>query len=123
MKCSSFLLSISILLVGSSTYAQDKAQLTLVGGDPVHYLCQQNQTLTVRYYSLSDKSLDFVKLTLPNRQEYTLPQAMSASGVRYTDEREFVWWNTGKGGFVEKRDANGQWQRLYDHCQPKSVSR
>ena len=52
----------------------------------VVYRCEGGERIEARYYSLSDKSLDFVKVLLPDGREVTLPQAMSASGVRYTND-------------------------------------
>ena len=63
-----------------------------------------------------DESLNFVKLSLPDGKDYTLPQAVSASGARYTDDHEVVWWNKGKEGFVEMRDEAGEWQSRYNDC-------
>jgi membrane-bound inhibitor of C-type lysozyme len=43
-----------------------------------------------------------------------LPQAVSASGARYTDDHE-VWWNKGK---EVRRDAMTprEWQSRYNDC-------
>ncbi|MGS3138118.1 MliC family protein [Aeromonas sanarellii] len=91
-------------------------KLGVTGGAPVTYLCEQNQKVQVRYFSLSDESLNFVKLALPDGKDYTLPQAVSASGARYTDDHQVVWWNKGKEGFVEMRDDAGEWQSRYNDC-------
>ena len=91
-------------------------KLGVTGGDTVTYLCEQNQKVQVRYFSLSDESLNFVKLALPDGKDYTLTQAVSASGARYTDDHEVVWWNKGKEGFVEMRDEAGEWQSRYSDC-------
>jgi len=88
--------------------------LTVCGGAPVVYKSDSGDRIIARYFALSDHSLDFVKVTLPGGKEYTLPQAMSASGVRYTDDRELVWWTKGNTAFAEFRDKNGQWKREYD---------
>ncbi|QSE72949.1 MliC family protein [Aeromonas media] len=110
-----FLLGIGTLtLLGGCDLGAGKLGVT--GGDPVTYLCEQNQKVQVRYFSLSDESLNFVKLSLPDGKDYTLPQAVSASGARYTDDHEAVWWNKGKEGFVEMRDDAGEWQSLYNDC-------
>jgi membrane-bound inhibitor of C-type lysozyme len=69
-----------------------------------------------RYYTLSDNSLHFVKLLMPDGREYTLPNAVSASGARYTDDRELVWWTKGDSAFVQTRDRNGEWQIMYNNC-------
>ncbi|WP_429103385.1 MliC family protein [Aeromonas hydrophila] len=90
--------------------------LSVTGGDPVTYLCEQGQRVQVRYFALSDQSLNFVKLALSDGKDYTLPQSVSASGARYTDDHEAVWWNKGDEGFVEMRDKDGEWQSVYNDC-------
>ncbi len=92
------------------------ACLTVTGGEPVVYSCGTGETITARYYSLSDDSLNFVKVTLPDGKVYTLPAVMSASGVRYTDDFELVWWTKGDTAFVEKRQEDGEWKILYQEC-------
>jgi len=84
-----------MILLGGCDLGAGKLGVT--GGDPVTYLCEQNQKVQVRYFSLSDESLNFVKLALPDGKDYTLPQAVSASGARYTDDHEVVWWNKDPG--------------------------
>jgi membrane-bound inhibitor of C-type lysozyme len=88
--------------------------LTLCGGNPILYESATGDHITARYFTLSDRSLEFVKLTLPGGKEFTLPQVMSASGVRYTDDRELVWWTKGNTAFAEIRDINGEWKKIYD---------
>ena len=84
--------------------------LSVTGGDPVTYQCEQGKKVQVSYFALSDQSLNFVKLALPDGKDYTLPQTVSASGARYTDEHEAVWWNKGEEGFVAMRAKDGGWQ-------------
>ena len=90
--------------------------LAVTGGEAITYHCDNGEQIVARYYSLSDKSLDFVKVRLPDGKEYTLPQVLSGSGVRYTDDRELVWWTKGASAFAEMRDQNGEWQVRYDKC-------
>lgn len=97
--------------------AQSREPLLVAGGTPVRYQCELNMPVTVRYYYLSDKSLAFVKLTLSNGQEYTLPRVDAATGERYTDNRELAWKMDGMNRFIEKRDESGQWRVLYKGCQ------
>ncbi|AHV36083.1 MliC family protein [Aeromonas dhakensis] len=112
----------NLLLLGITTLTllsgceRGAAPLSVTGGDPVTYLCEQGQRVQVRYFALSDQSLNFVKLALPDGKDYTLPQSVSASGARYTDDREAVWWNKGDEGFVEMRDKDGEWQSVYNDC-------
>lgn len=105
-----------VYTVSSCTTADKTSKLEVVGGKPVVYQAENGDRMTARYYSLSDKSLDFVKVTMPDGKEYTLPRVLSASGVRYTDDMELVWWNKGNTAHVEKRDENGEWQILYSEC-------
>ncbi|MFB2865337.1 MliC family protein [Aeromonas sp. MdU4] len=106
----------SALVLGLLTGCSQGNSLTVTGGDPISYQCEQGKKVQVRYFSLSDDSLNFIKLSLPDGKDYTLPQAMSASGARYTDDHEAVWWNKGDEGFVEMRDDNGEWQTVYRDC-------
>lgn len=64
--------------------------LAVTGGTPVVYQCANGDCIVARYYSLSDGSLDFVKVTMPESREYTLPHVVSASGARYTDDHHVL---------------------------------
>ncbi len=86
------------------------------GGELVHYRCENGEQIVARYYSLSDDSLKFVKVVMPDGKEYTLPNVLSASGARYTDEVEKVWWTKGNSVFVQARDQDGGWQTEYRDC-------
>jgi membrane-bound inhibitor of C-type lysozyme len=90
--------------------------LSVRGGEPVHYRCQNGERIIARYYSLSDGSLSFVKVVMPDGKGYTLPNVISGSGARYTDEVEKVWWTKGDSGFVQARDQKGGWQIEYRDC-------
>lgn len=63
--------------------------------------------------SLSDGTLHFVKVKMPNGREYTLPQAVSGSGARYTDDRDIVWWEHRGTVRVDVRGAGGNWVTEY----------
>lgn len=92
------------LLLGISQfgYAATKAtKLKVTGGQTVSYFCDNGKKLAARYYNLSDNSLSFVKLTL-NGKIYTLPQVVSASGVRYTDEHTVEWWSKGDKAILDE---------------------
>ena len=91
-------------------------ELFVTGGEPITYVCDSGERVVARYYDLSDGSLHFVKLLFPDGRTYTLPQVLSASGARYTDEAELVWWTKGDEAHVERRDDEGQWQAPYESC-------
>jgi len=90
--------------------------LSVRPGDRVVYRCEGGERIVARYYSLSDGSLDFVKVLLPDGREATLPQALAASGVRYTNDVEWVWWTKGDSAFAESRAPNGEWRILHGNC-------
>lgn len=87
--------------------------LTVNIGAPVHYESPKGDLFVARYCSVSDGSLNFVKLKTPDGQEYTLPQVLSGSGVRYTDEREIVWWTHHGTVRVDVRGPHGKWITKY----------
>jgi membrane-bound inhibitor of C-type lysozyme len=91
-------------------------RLSVAAGKAVTYVCDNGDRILATYYQLSDGSLSFVKVRLPDAKEHTLPQALSASGSRYTDERELVWWIKGDAAFAEVRDAGGEWKPKYRDC-------
>ena len=87
--------------------------LTVDIGPPVYYRSDDGNLFVARYGSLSDGTLHFVKIKMPDGQQYTLPQVLSASGVRYTDERELVWWTHQGRVRVDVRDLEGKWKTMY----------
>jgi membrane-bound inhibitor of C-type lysozyme len=107
---------VTLSYVTGCLYVKQEA-LTVRGGEPVVYQCENGDPIVARYYSLSDGSLQFVKVLLPDGKEYTLSQAISASGARYTDDRILTWWIKGDSARVEMRDQNGEWQTKYKNCQ------
>lgn len=53
------------------------------------------QNIIIKIYSLSDKSLNFVKFTYKDKN-YTLPQVVSADGARFSDGRDLSVWLVGR---------------------------
>lgn len=92
------------------------AELTAVPISEVVYSCADEARVKAGYFVLSDKTLHFVRLELPDGEMVTLPNALSASGSRYTDEREYVWWVKGREGFLEKRGDDGDWRPFLEGC-------
>lgn len=113
LKISSIIVIIlTVCLFGCSTDVAENV-LTVEIGPPVHYMSEDGHQFVARYGSLSDKSLYFVKVKMPDSSEYTLPQVLSASGVRYTDERALVWWTHQGTVRVDMRDTEGNWKTEY----------
>ena len=87
--------------------------LTADIGPPVYYRSDNGDFFVARYGSLSDGTLHFVKVKMPDGRQYTLPQIVSASGARYTDEKELVWWTHQGTVRVDVRDDQGKWTTGY----------
>jgi membrane-bound inhibitor of C-type lysozyme len=59
------------------------------------FKCEEGKTIDATFHA------DKVDLKLSDGRTLTVPQAMSASGVRYANEDEtFVFWNKGDTAFV-----------------------
>jgi membrane-bound inhibitor of C-type lysozyme len=110
------LIVVFTLVCVSGCCSLQKDSLTVRGGEKVTYQCEKGDRVVAKYYSLSDDSLNFVKIVLPDGKEETLPQALSASGARYTDDRELVWWIKGDAALLEIRDDTGNWRLQYRDC-------
>ena len=119
MRRVSFLLLCVLVVVAylSACASAKQDRLEVEGGEPIRYQCEGGERIVARYYSLSDKSLHFVKVTMPDGKEYTLPNVLSASGARYTDDHLWVWWTKGESAFAETRDQSGEWHAAYEGCQ------
>lgn len=82
-------------------------------GPPVYYKSKNGDQFVARYGSLSDGTLHFVKVKMPDGREYTLHQAVSGSGARYTDDREIAWWEHHGSIRIDVRDSEGKWKTKY----------
>ncbi len=114
MKASLILLLVCAAVSGCTIGKQ--TELTAILESRMIYQCANGEPVVAEYYTLADKSLHFVKLTLPDGREYTLPNVLSASGVRYTDDAELLWWTKGDTAFAQNRGPDGQWRSLYLDC-------
>ena len=83
-----------------------------------YWRSQQGEQFVARYGALSDDSLRFVKVTMPDGREVTLPQAISASGARYTDEKDLVWWEHQGTVRVDVRREDGKWDENHWELRP-----
>ena len=89
MKTTLFISLLAVFLCTCSI-SPPETMLTVDIGQSVYYKSDNGDHFEARYGSLSDGSLHFVKLKMPDGKEYTLPQAISGSGARYTDDRSIV---------------------------------
>ena len=94
--------------------------VTLIRGSSIRYRCGGGEQLQATYYSLRDRSLAFVRLRLPDGRLLTLPAVASGSGERFSSDRDFTWWSTWRGSFLQKRDSKGEWRISLQNCDPES---
>ena len=73
------------------------------------YLCSDGSLLKADYFRLSDGSLSFVRLSFSDGETCTLPQQVSASGARYTDEFRFLFWIKGDSMSLQRMSDRGEW--------------
>ena len=109
----------AVILLGglSSPLGSVKAdEPKLQRGASVTYRCSRGERLDATYYELRDRSLAFVRLRLPEGRELTLPQIASASGARFSADRDLTWWIKGNRGFLQQRDAQGEWRVTLKDC-------
>jgi membrane-bound inhibitor of C-type lysozyme len=106
----------AVLLLAGGCAGPNAAELSVRGGAAVTYRCERGERVVVRYYALSDGSLHFVRLLLPGGREETLPQALSASGARYSSDGEWVWWIKGEAARLERRGPDGDWRIRFGEC-------
>jgi len=99
---------ISILLCFISCTKNDNPEIVKTA--EAVYQNSEGKKMEVVFYSLSDNSLNFVRVTYDG-ELYTLPQLVSASGARYSDEFSMEFWVKGNTASVttgfdgdEKRD-------------------
>lgn len=107
-----FIAMAAFLLLTGCNHPGEPESLRVVGGESVIYLTDNGEQIRVSYYALSDSTLFFARLTMPGGMEYTLPQVVSASGARYTDDRDILWWIKGETATLQTRDSLGAWQTI-----------
>ena len=81
-----------------------------------HYILAKTITWIAwyeRYYSISDGTLFFIKIKGLGAEEHTLPQAVSASGSRYTDFLNFECLVKDDEMQVLELDSDGNWKPIF----------
>ncbi len=101
-------LVILITLMGNGCKERSTGVISATVGKEYTYLCIDGSVVKARFGELSDKSLSFVKIKMDNGKEYTLPQLVSASGARYSDEHELEFWIKGNRVTISKMNENGE---------------
>ena len=96
------------------------AEAELIRSSSVRYHCRGGERVEATYFRLRDRSLTFVRLKLPDGRLLTLPQLASASGARFSADRDVTWWIKGQTGFLQQRDSRGEWQVSLRSCDSAS---
>lgn len=106
------------VLLGSQTPTTtplSSAQPELVG--TATYTCNNGKTITAQFFAAvgaSAPTLGNVSITLSDGRSLSLPQTMSASGIRYANTNEtFVFWSKGNTAFIEEGSTHEQ---TYQNC-------
>ncbi|MEQ1913925.1 MAG: MliC family protein [Sideroxydans sp.] len=113
------LLALAASLLLSPAASAYTAPLKLNPPVTFFYNCDDGRSLVVRHYSLSDRSLEFIKLSLPGKV-HTLAHVVSASGARYSDGDNVQWWSKGENGALNE-NAHDERARLTQCTQALSA--
>jgi membrane-bound inhibitor of C-type lysozyme len=97
-----------IAFTGCTTIAIEKLNVELIQEE--EYVCSDGSKINVRFYTLTDKSLNFVKVKMVDGKEYTLPQVIAASGARYSDEYSLQFWIKGNSMTLYKMNEEREWE-------------
>ncbi|OJF75855.1 MAG: hypothetical protein BKP49_10375 [Treponema sp. CETP13] len=105
--CLAFILGISV--VGCRSDKKDSAQLTVTISNytSIMYRTENKENLIAKYYNSSDNTENYVVLILPNDEEITLTEVISASGARYSDGAKYEWWTKGPQGILKTTPKKG----------------
>lgn len=117
MNCQKVCLSglgMALLLQGCVTSGGD--DLSILARKPLTYQCDEQHQVIVKYYALSDESLFFAKIELPDSPEITLAGEASASGMRYSNGA-VAWQGKGRQASMQVRNQYNQWQFHYRECE------
>ena len=104
--------SVILLLTILSCTDRNEKPITVNFGKEIIYACTDGTTVKARFGELSDKSLGLAKILMPDGKELTLPQMVSGSGARYTDEYSLEFWIKGEDVAIRKMAENGEWALL-----------
>ena len=93
--------------------------LTVIKHPTRAFLCDGAHQITITHFQLSDQSLAFAKIQLPELPEFTLPQVNSASGITYANG-SVQWTEKGKEASVWVLEKKDEWQPLFRDCMATS---
>lgn len=107
---------IVIALVSLAIYwfiLKEKENSSLSFRAQVTYLCDEGKQIKATFYEGKARSVEpgakpipsgSVEIVLSDGRNFTLPQTISASGIRYANENEtFIFWSKGDTAFVDEQ--------------------
>jgi membrane-bound inhibitor of C-type lysozyme len=101
--------AILIILIFAGCRIKTEKPLSVMLGKEYIYTCSDGSKVKARFGELSDNSLTFVKIVMPDGKEFTLPQLVSASGARYSNEHEMEFWIKGDNVTISTINDDGKW--------------
>lgn len=99
------------LFLGSTIAASAAVAQTVAPLQTVRYACDQGKSIVAEYFEgpagVAANGMPIpggrVSLVLDDGRRLTLPQTISASGIRYADKGEtIVFWSKGDTAFIEE---------------------
>lgn len=100
-----------ILLLGGCKNG-NKEELGIKVVYEAEYICLDQSRIEARYFSLTDDSLNFVKIKMPDGEKHTLPQVIAASGARYSDEHSIQFWIKGNAMTLYAMGEEDEWKKI-----------
>ncbi|MCK5841000.1 MAG: MliC family protein [Candidatus Sabulitectum sp.] len=105
MTLMKYLMALIVFSVSSLGLFKEDS-LIIIHSSRYHYADQSRNEAIIDYFLFLDSSLCFVKLLLSGI-EFTLPQTVTGSGVRYSDGMDLTWWERADSTLVQRRDFLG----------------
>ena len=88
-----------------------KADIFLNIKDKINYRCDNAKNILVEYFSLSDNSYYFARISMDNKL-HTLLKILSASGINYNNGI-LDWHIKGNEGILSKRIGDYKYSPIY----------
>lgn len=99
---------IILIFLAFVSYSFEEDSLTVIHTNRILYSGDSGLEAVVDHYLLSDSSLYFIQLFYSG-VEYTLPQTVSGSGVRYSNGMDITCWERADSAMIQHRDSLGNW--------------
>ncbi|MGP1587064.1 MAG: MliC family protein [Treponemataceae bacterium] len=88
--------------------SEKEGELRVIVTGAMDFVAQEGDELFVKFYELSDGTIDFVKVK-SSETTFTCVHSVSADGSKYSNEFSREFWFKGKDLFEFVKDEEGQW--------------